>query len=884
MAILGILKEEKMKKGLKRGLSLLVVTMMLTSMVPVSVMAEVTTAGNEAVVQPENQAVLQEETTTVNDLAIQPESSVVNSTIPVNSIPNVKNDNIVKEEQVVKTEITMIDGQTVVQMSPKMEQREGTTESIQTSVTSGDYEYEDINDGVSITKYIGKGGNVVIPAKLDNKPVLVIGSDAFGSCESITSVIIPEGVTAIDGMAFDNCGNLSKVTFPNSLRSIGPCAFQSCDSLTSIVIPEGVISIESYAFNGCVDLTSISLPKSVTTIEDNPFSQCFNLTTITISAENPNYKSIDNVLYDKAGTTLIGCPGGKTIVYIPDRVTSIGNVAFFGCFNLTNISLSERITSIGEEAFVNCSQLTSISVAPNNSSFTSVEGVFFNKAKTTLIACPAGKTSISIPTSVTSIENWAFGSCYKLTTINLPESLENIGSYAFFGCDKLTSIEIPEGVPSIGSQALSYCQNLSRVVIPESVTSISSSAFRGSTLVTIYGIPNSYAETYAKDNDIPFADSGKLSFRVGSFTADKVSGQKIGTSIGLSAAGVNGKTPYKYKFSYTLGTTTVTIKDYSATATVNFKPTTAGTYTLNVDVKDADGKTATGSIANYSIVGNPTNPTVISFITDKASGQGVNTSIQLIAAGSGGTTPYQYKFYYKSGSKTTTIQNFSGANTATFKPIAAGTYTLWVDLKDAAGKTSSKSISNYTVVKSLTVKSFTADKASGQGTGTSIRLTAAASDGKTPYQYKFYYKRGTATVTIRDFTTGNTATFTPTTVGIYTLYVDVKDGSGNTATRSIDNYSIVGTPRVTSFTTDKASGQGINTTIKLNAIASDGKTPYQYKFYYKQGTKTTSIRNFSGSSTVTFKPAKAGTYTLNVDVKDANGKISTRSIANYVIK
>ena len=384
------------------------------------------------------------------------------------------------------------------------------------------------------------------------------------------------------------------------------------------------------------------------------------------------------------------------------------------------------------------------------------------------------------------------------------------------------------------------------------------------------------------DKAVDYVKSGDK-LKVGSFTADKVSGQKIGTSIGLSAAGVNGKTPYKYKFSYTLGTTTVTIKDYSATATVNFKPTTAGTYTLNVDVKDADGKTATGSIANYSIVGNPTNPTVISFITDKASGQGVNTSIQLIAAGSGGTTPYQYKFYYKSGSKTTTIQNFSGANTATFKPIAAGTYTLWVDLKDAAGKTSSKSISNYTVVKSLTVKSFTADKASGQGTGTSIRLTAAASDGKTPYQYKFYYKRGTATVTIRDFTTGNTATFTPTTVGIYTLYVDVKDGSGNTATRSIDNYSIVGTPRVTSFTTDKASGQGINTTIKLNAIASDGKTPYQYKFYYKQGTKTTSIRNFSGSSTVTFKPAKAGTYTLWVDVKDASGKIGTASIANYII-
>ncbi len=83
---------------------------------------------------------------------------------------------------------------------------------------------------------------------------------------------------------------------------------------------------------------------------------------------------------------------------------------------------------------------------------------------------------------------------------------------------------------------------------------------------------------------------------------------------------------------------------------------------------------------------------VNAFIADKASGQPVNTAINLIVAGSGGASPYQYKFYYKLGSITTTIQNFTASNTAVFKPTIQGNYTLYVEVRDTQGHSVTKSM------------------------------------------------------------------------------------------------------------------------------------------------------------------------------------------------
>ncbi|MBQ8135415.1 MAG: leucine-rich repeat protein [Clostridia bacterium] len=112
-------------------------------------------------------------------------------------------------------------------------------------------------------------------------------------------------------------------------------------------------------------------------------------------------------------------------------------------------------------------------------------------------------TSVTIPDSVTSIGGWAFGECTSLTSITIPDSVTSIGDWAFMSCSNLTSVNIPDSVTSIGDGAFYECTSLTSVTIPDSVTSIGDEAFYGCKKLTIKCKRGSYAETYAKDDEIP---------------------------------------------------------------------------------------------------------------------------------------------------------------------------------------------------------------------------------------------------------------------------------------------------------------------------------------------------------------------------------------------
>ena len=107
----------------------------------------------------------------------------------------------------------------------------------------------EIEDGV-LVKYLGKGGDVVIP-----DGVTEIGDEAFMDCANLLFVRIPDGVTHIGGSAFERCEKLGRVRIPDSLKSIGDRAFWFCDSLTGFTIPAGVEKIGEGAFYGCKKLT-----------------------------------------------------------------------------------------------------------------------------------------------------------------------------------------------------------------------------------------------------------------------------------------------------------------------------------------------------------------------------------------------------------------------------------------------------------------------------------------------------------------------------------------------------------------------------------------------------------------------------------------------------
>ncbi len=306
------------------------------------------------------------------------------------------------------------------------------------------YNYAD-NDANRVPWYSNKEN---ITSVTIEEGVTSIGNSAFADCTGLTSIEIPSSVTSIGESAFNYCPGLTSIEIPSSVTSIGDYAFEYC-GLTSIEIPSSVTSIGNSAFSGCSGLTSIEIPSSVTSIGERAFRGCTGLTSIVVDEGNTIYDSRNNcnAIIETASNTLIA--GFKNTI-IPEGVTSIGNSAFYHCYNLTSIEIPSSVTSIGESAFFYCN----------------------------------GLTSIEIPSSVTSIGYYAFAHCTVLTSIEIPSSVTSIGNYTFYHCDGLTSIEIPSSVTSIGGSAFAYCTGLTSIEIPSSVTSIGAWAFSGCTSLT----------------------------------------------------------------------------------------------------------------------------------------------------------------------------------------------------------------------------------------------------------------------------------------------------------------------------------------------------------------------------------------------------------------
>lgn len=242
------------------------------------------------------------------------------------------------------------------------------------------------------------------------------------------------------------------------VTDIGKRAFYKCQ-LKNITIPNGVTSIGEEAFWCSYSLKNITLPNSITSIGNKAFKECSALESVTL----PNkIKSINSEVF-------YNCYSLKKIV-IPNSVTSIGDSAFAVCRALTDVNLSNNITSIGSSAFSNCT----------------------------------GLTKINIPNKIKSIPNFFIAGCYNLTNITIPSSVTNIGDGSFQQCSKLTSIKVPGSVTSIGSNAFWNSKSLKKIIIPKSVTKIGFGAFAICDLLNVYVEKGSYAESYCKENKVPY--------------------------------------------------------------------------------------------------------------------------------------------------------------------------------------------------------------------------------------------------------------------------------------------------------------------------------------------------------------------------------------------
>ena len=272
----------------------------------------------------------------------------------------------------------------------------------------------------------------------------------YADREKIRSVFVEPGVTSVGRYAFMQCTNLTSVEIPEGVTSIGDSAFALCRNLASVVIPEGVTSLEWNAFSACYSLTSVTVPASVTYISCMAFGACLTLENIFVEEGNASYDSVDGILFSKDHTTLIIYPTGrKDASYtILEGVTKVGDYAINNCWYLTSVTIPKSVSSIGNEAFGSCRNLNGIFVDGENASYDSVDGILFNKDHTTLIAYPEGKsdTVYTIPDGVTSIANSAFRFC-SLTGVVIPEGVTRIGWAAFDGCYNLKDVYY------VGSQA-----------------------------------------------------------------------------------------------------------------------------------------------------------------------------------------------------------------------------------------------------------------------------------------------------------------------------------------------------------------------------------------------------------------------------------------------
>ncbi|UYO62375.1 leucine-rich repeat protein [Acetobacterium wieringae] len=355
----------------------------------------------------------------------------------------------------------------------------------------------------------------------------------------------------------------------------------------------------------------------------------------------------------------------------------------------------------------------------------------------------------------TKVSASMFQDCISLKTIDLSKSNPDLGNSAFYGCASLENVALPYGAklnhhiflnccsltsmdltnanPLIGSNAFNGCSNLEKVILPENTILTERTFYNCSRL-----------------DDINWSSIKSLS---------DVSSTSIGTNFGYCAFDFTQNYPFP---SWNDNNVSAYNGDqipklYFSLAQESYELNTGDAFTIPTPIFKTKSGTDYNNLETYKDIYSPW--------LDK------NVS-------------YKHNMTYD-----TTITH-EGQVVDTIDTSIPGKYQITYDLLSTTYADKHTLTCTVTVNAGYSISSFTADKSSGQIIDSTINLTAAATSGEAPYQYKFYYRLNNATTVLKDFSSANTASFKPTTAGNYTLFVDAKDKNGKTCTKSISDYVI----------------------------------------------------------------------------------------------
>lgn len=323
--------------------------------------------------------------------------------------------------------------------------------------------------------------------------VEVTGNETYTAYHG--SIDIPSTVTH-DGITYD-------------VVALGKSAFYGA-TLSNVTIPSSVIEIKNECFRNANGPSTINIPASVTNI--GFFALAANrLTTINVDEANPEFQTIDGMLFSKDTSTLIVCPSGKggtitipqntkfiydaaffncesiTGVTLPNGMEEIGYWAFSGATHLNNIVIPASVTSIYDAPFGGCSALNNLSIDSSNTHYYMDAMAIYSIGGDTLVSCHKSADSLYLPSTLRVVGGFLLNKNIKY--VHVPEGVTTIGSNAFEG-SSLRSIDLPNHLEDIGSFAFCNCSYLSHVGMPTTLDTMGRGAFELCTRLTSVNIPN----------------------------------------------------------------------------------------------------------------------------------------------------------------------------------------------------------------------------------------------------------------------------------------------------------------------------------------------------------------------------------------------------------